>query len=97
MNTLIRALNTKLSALGYNELVIKSIISKLDISLIEKKINETEDYSEYIDVYFYDEPCVDIIRAFLNINNNLYFKFFIYLILQELILQRYRLIVQIMR
>lgn len=69
MNTLVKVLNQNLNALGYNESVISAIISKIDISLIENNLKDVEDYSEYVDVFEYDEPCVEIIRAFLNINN----------------------------
>ena len=70
MNTLVEALNEKLETLGYNESVRNTVISKMDISLIENKLNDVDDYSKYIDVYQYEEPCVEIIRAFLNINNS---------------------------
>lgn len=69
MNTLVNVLDEKLRALGYNETIRNSAISKMDISLIENKLNDVEDYSKYIEVYQYEEPCVEIIRAFLNINN----------------------------
>ena len=69
MNTLVKVLNQNLSALGYNESVISAVISKLDISLIENNLKDVEDYSKYVEVYEYDAPCVEIIRAFLNINN----------------------------
>lgn len=69
MNTLVKVLSEKLKMLGYNEKVIASVIAKIDISLIENKLIEVDDYSKYIDIYEYDKPCTDIIRAFLNINN----------------------------
>lgn len=70
MNTLVKALNEKLETLGYNESVRNNAISKMDISLIENKLNDVDDYSKYIEVYQYEEPCVEIIRAFLNTNNS---------------------------
>lgn len=69
MNTLVKVLDEKLKSLGYNESIRNSTISKLDISLIENNLNDVEDYSEYVEVYQFDEPCVEIIKAFLNINN----------------------------
>ena len=71
MNTLVKVLTEKLKMLGYNDKVIASVIAKIDISLIENKLVEVDDYSKYIDVYEYNEPCTEIIRAFLNINNRL--------------------------
>ena len=40
MNTLVEALNEKLETLGYNESVRNTVISKMDISLIENKLND---------------------------------------------------------
>lgn len=69
MNTLVKVLDEKLLSLGYNETIRNSVISKMDISLIENKLNDVDDYSKYIEVHQFEEPCVEIIRAFLNINN----------------------------
>ena len=69
MNTLVKVLDEKLKLLGYNESIRNSAISKIDISLIENKLNDVDDYSEYVEIYQFDEPCVEIIKAFLNINN----------------------------
>ena len=81
MNTLVEALNEKLETLGYNESVRNTVISKMDISLIENKLNDVDDYSKYIDVYQYEEPCVEIIRAFLNINNSYIYNIWCYYII----------------
>ena len=43
MNTLVEALNEKLETLGYNESVRNTVISKMDISLIENKLNDVDD------------------------------------------------------
>ncbi len=69
MNTLVNVLNYKLMELGYNETIRNKTISKIDISLIENNLKDVDDFSKYVEVYQFDEPCVEIIKAFLNINN----------------------------
>ena len=44
MNTLVKVLDEKLKLLGYNESIRNSAISKIDISLIENKLNDVDDY-----------------------------------------------------
>ncbi len=63
----------KLQACGYNETISKTAQSKVDMALIESNLPDLEDYSDYVEVYKYEEPCVEIIRAFLN-NNDEYIK-----------------------
>lgn len=69
MNTLIQALKEKLKILGYTDMIINSVIQKIDIALIENKLGDVEDYSKYIETYQYDEPTVEINKVFLNTNN----------------------------
>ena len=69
MNTLVQVLSEKLKMLGYTDTVINSVIGRINISLIENKLSDVEDFSEYIEIYQYDEPTVEINRVFLNTNN----------------------------
>ena len=69
MKTISKALDEQLQLLGYNENIRNSARTKIDISIIENKLTNVDDFTEYVEVFKYDEPSVDINRAYLNINN----------------------------
>ena len=70
MRTVLNMLKEKLNTLGYNENIIKSVLGKFDLALIESKYNECENVDEFVDVEIFEEPNVEIIQLFLNIGYN---------------------------
>lgn len=71
MKTVLNVLKEKLNTLGYNEAIINSTLSKFDLALIENATSEIEDVNEIITIEEYDEPNVEIIRMFLDVNNDM--------------------------
>ena len=71
MKTVLNVLKEKLNTLGYNETISNSVLSKFDIALIENSMLDVENIRDFITVEEYDEPNIEIIRMFLNINNDM--------------------------
>ncbi len=71
MKTVLNVLKEKLNTLGYNETIINSTLSKFDLALVENAASDIENVNEFIIIEEYDEPNVEIIRMFLNVNNDM--------------------------
>ena len=71
MRTVLNVLKEKLNTLGYNEAIASSVLSKFDLALIENSIVDVENISDFVTVEEYDEPNIEIIRMYLNINNDM--------------------------
>ena len=71
MKTVLNMLKGKLNTLGYNETIINSTLSKFDLALVENAASDIENINEFIIIEEYDEPNVEIIRMFLNVNNDM--------------------------
>ncbi len=71
MKTVLNLLKEKLNTLGYNETISNSILSKFDLALIENSIEDAESIPDFITVEEYGEPNVEIIRMYLNVNNDI--------------------------
>ena len=71
MRTVLNVLKEKLNTLGYNEAIASSVLSKFDLALIENSNVDVENISDFITVEEYDEPNVEIIRMYLNVNNDI--------------------------
>ena len=71
MRTVLKVLKEKLNTLGYNEAIASSVLSKFDLALIENSNVDVENISDFITVEEYDEPNVEIIRMYLNVNNDI--------------------------
>lgn len=71
MKTVLNTLKEKLNTLGYNETIINSTLSKFDLALVENAASDFENVDELITIEEYDEPNVEIIRMFLNVNNDM--------------------------
>ena len=70
MKTVLNMLKEKLNTLGYNETISNTVLNKFDIALIENSMLDVENISDFIRVEEYEEPNIEIIRMFLNININ---------------------------
>lgn len=71
MKTVLNLLYEKLNTLGYNETIVNSTISKLDLSLVENASVGAENLEDFISVIEYTEPSVEVTRTFLNICNDI--------------------------
>lgn len=72
MRTVLNMLKDKLSTLGYNDSLINSIVSKFDLALLESHLSDDDTKENIINIEEYSEPCVEIIKLFLNISNNVF-------------------------
>ena len=71
MKTVLNILTEKLNSYGYNDNIINSVLSKFDLALIENSLSGDEETEDIITVEEYEEPNVEIIQLFLNVDNNL--------------------------
>ena len=71
MRTVLNVLKEKLNTLGYNEVISSSVLSKFDLALIENSMVDIENISDFVTVEEYNEPNIEIIRMYLNINNDI--------------------------
>ena len=71
MKTVFTKLKDKLSALGYNENVINSVLRHFDLESMEKYYANNEFPEDFITVEEYEEPCVEIIQLLLNITEKI--------------------------
>ncbi len=67
MKTVLKLLEEKLNILGYNYTIIKTVLNKFDLALVESKVTDEKDIENIIEVHEFEEPNVEIIELLLSI------------------------------